>query len=272
MILSITINKQSKIFTCRLYNHSKNDVTFNFTEGINIITGRNGSGKSVLLNLIKTYCCIGKEQTYPTFVEPLYLTKDMFTSEKYSIDEYIQKQIKNKDYPVCRLTWDGSIVHYLTQEYFNPNNMWNMLDNPSAHLHGEQLFGTGDVLSSFMSKNSSGESVIKLLLKLYNLPYKYSKLETKHVNDSWANAIKIFEKWLKAKPQTGKPTLLIDELDSRLDIDNQSLYWEYLSKLTPRFQIIVVSHSIFAFKQTDCNHIKLNKKYFNNVVKLITNG
>lgn len=51
MIKSVTLKKDKESFTGKLYDHTKKDVTFHFTDGINIITGRNGSGKSVLLNV-----------------------------------------------------------------------------------------------------------------------------------------------------------------------------------------------------------------------------
>ena len=53
MITSLTLHKEKNNFTNKLYKYKNGEVTYNFTDGINIITGRNGSGKSVLLKIIK---------------------------------------------------------------------------------------------------------------------------------------------------------------------------------------------------------------------------
>ena len=76
MIKSITLKKGQDVFTNKLYRHKSKDVKFEFNDKVNIITGRNGSGKSVLLNIIKTYCGIGKQNTYACFKEPMDIFND----------------------------------------------------------------------------------------------------------------------------------------------------------------------------------------------------
>ena len=83
----------------------------------------------------------------------------------------------------------------------------------------------------------------------------------------WIKASDIFQDWINTKPKDGKPTLLIDELDSGLDVLNQYYYWSYIQKLAESWQVIVVSHSIFAFKHKG-NQIPLNKSFFKEVNKI----
>jgi predicted ATP-dependent endonuclease of OLD family len=262
MIKSITLYKGQKVFTNKLYKHSKEDVTFEFTDGINIITGRNASGKSVLLKIIKTLCCIN-DATYPTMPDPIDLSNFM-TDEWLTIPDYISEELEKKDFPKSFLSWDGSMVHYLTPEYFDSRNMWEKLDSP---IPNKEIFSMGDVLNKMMSKNSQGESIIQLLVRLYELHTEYDEPLT-NVNDTWLTASDTFQNWLNSFPKDGKPTLLIDELDLNLDLDNQKFYWDYIKNLTKKWQVIVISHSYFAFKQTDVNHIPLSKQYFNQVRKL----
>lgn len=269
MINSITIKAsyQRGLFTNKLYNHHSNDVTYNFTDGINVITGRNGSGKSVLLKLIKNYCGISKDASYPRMINPLSLSKNMLENTYYSIPEYIEERlINNMGYPKCNVDWDGSMIHYLTPEWFNPSEILKRYDTPFPK--GKELFSCGQGIVQMMSSNSKGEGMIYLLLNLFNLPVDYEeRMDERMANDVWVNASNIFHDWLESMPQDGKPTLLIDELDMNLDLDNQKFYWDYLHKLTERWQVIVVSHSYFAFKREDVNHIPLNKKYFNLIKK-----
>jgi predicted ATP-dependent endonuclease of OLD family len=263
MIKSLTLYKGQKVFTNKLYNHSKKDVTFEFADGINIITGRNASGKSVLLKIIKTLCCID-EATYPSMPHPIDL-HNFLTDIWFTIPEYISEKLEKKDFPKSSILWDGSMVHYLTPEYFDSRNLWTKLDSP--YSSSKEIFSMGEVLNKMMTKNSQGESIIHLLMKLYELNTEYDKPLT-NVNNSWLKASDTFQNWINSFPKDGKPTLLIDELDLNLDLDNQKTYWDYVKNLTKKWQVIVISHSYFAFKQTDVNHIPLNKQYFNQVKKL----
>lgn len=267
MIKSITINKSQErgLFTNKLYKHYSKDVTYNFTDGVNVITGRNGSGKSVLLKIIKYKCCIDKDSSYPTLVEPIRISKGFFSDGYYTISEYIENNLNNRGYPKSSINWDGSMIHYLTPEWFNPKDILCRMDSPFPKA--KELFSTGETISNIMNNDSKGEGMINLLMSLYNLNTKYNP-PLDRVNDVWENADKIFQDWINSMSKDGKPTLLIDELDTNLDLDNQKLYWEYLNKLTEKWQIIVVSHSYFAFKRTDVNHIPLNKNYFNTIKKL----
>lgn len=265
MIKSVTLNKGRTSFTHKLYKHSTKDVIFNFTDGVNVITGRNGSGKSVLLQIIKINCGINKDATYPRMLHPFEISKSIFSDEYYTIPEYRAEQLKRNELPISSLEWDGSIVHYLTPEFFNPRDIWTRLDSPLPQ--GRELFTGMDAIGGMISKNSAGEKSIGLLMKMLGLNTDYDP-PIKGVNDTWTKADTIYQDWVKSLPKDGKPTLLIDELDHHLDIDNQKVYWDYINKLATKWQVIVISHSIFAFMRTDVNHIPLDKKYLKSVQQI----
>jgi predicted ATP-dependent endonuclease of OLD family len=63
--------------------------------------------------------------------------------------------------------------------------------------------------------------------------------------------------------------LLIDEADTHYDLYNQMIFFENMKTLSKKVQIILVSHSLFAFKQKDCNVIHLDENYKNYVTGLI---
>lgn len=265
MIKSVTLHKGRTSFTHKLYHHSTKDVTFNFTDGVNVITGRNGAGKSVLLNIIKTNCAIQTDSTYPRMIHPFDISKGFLTNDFYTIPEFCIKKLKDNELPTSSLDWDGSMVHYLTPEFFSPRDIWTRLDSPLPK--GRELFSAMDAIGGMASSNSAGEKSIGLLIKLFELHTDYDP-PLKNVNDTWVEAGTIYQDWVKSLPKDGKPTLLIDELDHHLDIDNQKVYWDYINRLATKWQVIVVSHSIFAFMRTDVNHIPLDKKYLKNVQQI----
>jgi hypothetical protein len=272
MIKSVTIHKSNRdLFTDNLYfKKGEKSKTFEFTDNINVITGRNGSGKSVLLKMIKILCGIQKNSTHATMIDPIHIRKNFLggndDSNFYSYPEYLNKTLEDQGYPKVEMDWDGSITHYLTPEFFDPKNLWEILDSPIKR--GEQeLFETGEILNKFLDDHSSGEGGIQLLGKLLNLTQEYPEPMT-NVNDLWLEADRRFHEWIDSMPKDGKPTLLIDELDIRLDLDNQKAYWDYIHHLTKTWQVIVVSHSYFAFKIDNVNHIPLDKLYFEKVKKL----
>lgn len=269
MINKITIRKTDKLhFTNRLYHNKKKDVTYEFTDGINIITGRNGSGKSVLLKLIRTSLGIDRDTSYPTMPTPFdahQMGSDVWNTMPY----IISNRLKKKDYPSIELDWDGAIAHHLIPEFFSGSNLFGRLDNPMQVLKNE-LFSLGESMQLIMSKDSQGESSIRLLIKLNDLHTNYERrLTNRDANDMWVGASNVFHDWLESFPaEKGKPTLLIDELDNHLDLDNQKIYWDYIGFLTKKWQVIVVSHSLFAFHVKNANYINLNPAYFNKVKKI----
>lgn len=266
MIRSITIKKtNSRHFTNRLFHNKNKDITYRFNDGVNIITGRNGSGKTVLLNLIKTNCGIMGTSTYSVMPTPMELN-NFFSENWQTIPEWIENRMKNLGLPTVQLQWDGSIVHHLTPSDFNCNTMWERMDNM---VTTKQSFSGLEILDKMSSSRSSGENTNQILYKLLSLPDRYDEPLT-NANDVWLRVSKIHQDWLLSfKSPKGKPTLLIDELDIHLDIDNQSTYWKLLGHLAKKWQIIVVSHSIFAFKQKNARYLNLSPGYFKTVKTLV---
>lgn len=265
MIKSITfLPGQEGYFTNKLYRHKSKARTFEFTDGINIITGRNGSGKTVMLKIIKLMCGID-ECTYPVFPRPIDL-KGWMSDEWGTMEQHIKDKVKNGGYPEVELSWDGSMVHHLNSKAFDASTALQRFMQGSMRPPTQEMFEMAETMLINMSNESAGEMAQYMLTKVFNLNTEYDSKPT-GVNDTWEGAWKIFDEWIMSKPRDGKPTLLIDELDRHLDIDNQYYYWKYIAHLAKKWQVIVVSHSIFAF-HADGNHIPLSKEYYNRVKKL----
>jgi len=254
------------LFTNKLYKGRE----FHFSDGLNIITGRNGSGKTVLLNFMALMTGNTDNSVSPHFIEPIRASKGLFEKGYYTIPELIQKKIEDLDYPPLKIEWDGAIVNKVNNSNFDKGNRFDKLMKGSV---AQQMYNKsgelGGVISQFLSTNSAGEKLIGNILSLMNLPRDYhGRLDKRSVNDAWLKCDELFYEWHSSFENKGKPTILIDEFDKHLDLDNQQAYFEFLKEMAKTWQIIVVSHSIFAFKQKNVNYINLNPKYFKTVSKI----
>jgi len=276
MIKSISIYKgERSLFTNKLYNKHKSPRTFNFTPGLNIVTGRNGSGKTVLLNLLKNKTGnLDSGEISPSMMSPMKINKGFFTGEYYTIDDKINKKLSgtlDSGYPKVDIDWDGKIVNHVTPAFFGGQSIWKRFDSPKPK-HYDELFSGGESLLKMMSNLSAGEDLINTIIRIKNLPKEYhGPMEENSANDLWINASNIFQDWVKIidkGDKNSKPTLLIDELDKHLDLDNQLAYFNFIKELAKEWQIILVSHSYFAFKLKDVNYINLDQKYFNTIKNL----
>jgi len=58
--------------------------------------------------------------------------------------------------------------------------------------------------------------------------------------------------FVASKDFSGKATILLDELDSHLDLEQQRYFHTvFLPLLATKFQVICISHSVFALKHKD---------------------
>lgn len=278
MINTFTIFKGERgLFTNKLYNLTKTKPTktFIFSPNVNIITGRNGSGKSVLLKLIKYKTGnLSNDSISPSMIEPINISKGLGSGEYYSIDDKINKKLSGTletGYPKVDINWDGKIVNHVTPDFYSADSLWRRLDKPTPQYY-QEVFSGVETIAKIISNLSAGEDLINTIMRLNQLPKEYHKpLDSNQVNDLWVNASNIFQIWVKKVNKNipnSKPTLLIDELDKHLDLDNQMAYFKFIKELSKIWQIIVVSHSYFAFKQNDVNYINLNPKYFYTIKKL----
>ncbi len=269
MINSITIHNGSRgLFTNKLYKVYKDKSrTFNFSKDkINVITGRNASGKSVLLNLLKMKTGNLSKGISPEMVVPMSISKGFFDKTYYTMQEKIDSNFTGEYNPKVDIDWDGSITNHITPSFFDTGNLWDSFMSGRAK-HYEDTYNMPEVVNRIMSNQSAGEDLINTIGRIRDLPKKYHG-PMEGVNDLWMKASDIFQTWHQSFKQDEKPTLLIDELDKHLDLDNQKHYFDFLRYLAKEWQIIVVSHSFFAFNQKDVNYINLNPKYFKQVQKL----
>jgi ABC-type molybdenum transport system ATPase subunit/photorepair protein PhrA len=277
MINKITIYKgERSLFTNKLYNVSeKKPKTFEFSPNLNVITGRNGSGKSVLLKLLKYKTGnLNHDEISPSMIHPLSISKGFGTDEYYSIDDKINEKLSgtlNFGYPKVNIDWDGEIVNYIVPSFFSSNNLWTNFDKITPKYY-DDLYDGLEIILKKINNLSAGEDLINTIVRLKNLPKDYHKpLTDNEVNDVWVKASNVFQQWVdnvKINKGNTKPTILIDELDKHLDLDNQMYYFEFMRELSKEWQIILVSHSYFAFKLKNVNYINLNPKYYNKIKKL----
>jgi predicted ATPase len=229
----------------------KNGKEFLFKEGVNIIVGENGSGKSTLLKLIRKYlllddmeCSIGE---FNSNINALY---EGF-SDKFldGVDVYADYR-KNS----FRLVHSGER---------SDDESLSSVENFKALISQKQ--------------SSTGEGVVIALNSLFNymfgekvnLTYDYSRFKRKGHYD------KYYEYTQSHKIEGNEFTILMDEPDRNLSLENINHIKGILSFHKPKTQIIAVIHNPLLIynlsSNKDINFIEMNRGYIKKVKKEVDN-
>jgi predicted ATPase len=227
----------------------KNGAEYEFKTGVNIIVGENGCGKTTLLNLIKRYLMIdymgcGKG-IYNCNVNCLYGAKNKFLD---GADVYADYQRNT-----FRLSHAGEKEQHRAIETFED-------------------FGT-----MFNQKHAStGEGVLVAINSLWDHIWgKKSQLLFDY--RQFKESDPLYWEYIKAHHQEGSDewTVLMDEPDRNLSIENIGQVKGILSMHKPQVQIIAVVHNpllIYSLsKNPGVNIIEMTPKYIKKVKNLIKN-
>ena len=241
----------------------KLNKSIKFTDGINILFAPNGTGKSTILSDLARY----------HFCYQVGITK-ITRSSIHKISHWNPFANENNGEKRCifkngvQIISDGQ-VNYISNATCNGTFS---LDN--------DFMSTSDFANAYFERNSSsGEGNIRSFVygyrKFKNIHYdKLIEIEIGNIKDDeeYYNEIKECLKYVEnpvLKP--GKPTILIDELDSNTDILNTVYLFKYIKKLSDRYQVIMASHSPLIFELKDVNIIELLYRYKSKCKKAIAN-
>lgn len=216
-----------------------------FKQGINILFGQNGSGKSTILSMLAAY--LAAEQGGKSCVTQSWISDYFMNNQAF-------------DY---HLIHDGNPILY-----GNPRNQVGII--------GGQL-DDDFILSGIMNaqmKRSTGETsclrltdAIKVIIKKEAHPETIEwKIKKNNVNDRWAERLEKAEKQLGRHHEfTGgtSNTVLLDEPESGYSITWQKTFWDNIIKPidTEQFQVIIATHSIFSLNIPGANYIEMEPGY-----------
>lgn len=261
MLKRIKITDNQKTSLNYLSEVFQNGTEFNFKPGINILIGGNGCGKSTLLKLIYnlTLCTRTHSSRVPS---DILVLSDLFEDNNLL---------------------DGAIV-----EHDYRSVVFRLL--PSIEVEGNNVMSSIETFSAkyYQYSNSVGESMldaVSLLFKVmfedttdYVFPIKKLKELSENSTSTWRTRIEsllsYYEKnACKVTPEDFEYTVLMDEPDRNLDIDNITSLYNILSKRKELTQMIAVVHNpilIYKLSKLDyINFIEVEPNYLYKVKNLI---
>lgn len=217
--------------------------TISFEPGLNILWARNGVGKSTVLQAISNlFCC---NQIGRPYVTKVALEEHLYRGIKHSTTEHPDGIVP---------LHDGQAI--LT---FDPNRTPGL-------LHGGSVFDYDFIEEGLVNlkKVSSGQSTLR---QLHQQMGTYVTGETpwpeivwkmpKTCYDVLQSRIDFLHALFESKIPLGPKTILMDEPEKCLDLDNADLMWQGIRKWSKTHQIIVASHSVFALGIEEANYIEL---------------
>lgn len=264
MITTVTINnnKRTPFRYVSKIKAFKNGSEFVFKPGVNVVIGKNGSGKSTLMNMIAKYMLCENKMCSEVPMEAL------------DFPEVFDDNGEVLDGVSIKADYTGKVFNLLQQNEMKDNDV---LDN----AYNFSLFMDGMSSSCGEKGLRSMSALFKFMFsqKDYAFPILGLADFRKKSNELWAKKIDNLLRYYKGNriapvKDTFEFTVLMDEPDRNLDIDNIMQVYEVLSFHKPQTQIIAVIHNpalIYKLSKLDCvNFIEMTKGYLNKVINFIS--
>jgi len=232
----------------------------NFTDGINFIVASNGTGKTTLIDDIAKLHYVYEMGIYKIWYA--------------SVQEVTHGGIFTHDYEFkngLKISSDGNVCYISDRLYGNLPNPFDSDPNYNDKLierFNQTITSSGQ--SSFRSFYTMWEVIRHMDFNKKRLETIKKYQNTMGIDDNDKDLKKYLKHLLNPSIKTpGKPTILIDELDSNLDIISCIYLLKALKQISNRFQIIMSTHSPFIYYMKNVNIIELEDGYKDKCVKLI---
>lgn len=212
-----------------------------FTPGLNILWGRNGSGKSTILKLMARY----------------------FHAEQGGVSTVTQSSISQlipgiNDNDTCltgaEFEHDGKPVFFV-----DPGHAVGIVGGQLD----DDFFMQG--VGSIMSKASDGQMTNHRTVMILDQCKKTKEIkfmmDRDRVNVFWQERIDKIKKMLEPTGKPGPLTIMFDEPDRSLDFDAAEDVWGFLPKVVKTCQVIVATHHWMALNVAGANYIELSPGY-----------
>ena len=223
----------------------KQPRTFEFKPGLNVLWGRNGSGKTSLTKVLaRLFHC--EQGNHPIVTQESI--SELGGGPFSEID--LKKGLK--------ITHDGQGVRH-----FDPGHAVGLMGGGAAF---DWDFGMEGIANT-MFKGSAGQTTMFRFDRLINeivageVPEVAWKFSRSGNSGTWGDRVKLVERFLEGNAEKGQPTVLLDEPERSYDLNAQVGVWRLLRAYADQVQFIVASHSLFALKIPDAHYIELSPRY-----------
>lgn len=251
MIKSIKFTSGYPVDLINEYNNKPTfkDKVIEFSDGINVLFAPNGYGKSTILNAISIYGLTKggwsnlsfKLLDFHSFLEET--VKDKYNIDNLALAEHkFSAQVKI-DGPVYNLV---GIKEEQFSEYASGYGE-GMLNSTQALVH--KMYHS-QRSSGFINMYEQGTNLINLMEDYEKYKFNPNAIINAYEKDKDSGneyrkemIISLYAYAKKTVLKGGKPTLVMDEPEIHLDLDNTlGLYTNIIPKLSEHFQIIISSH------------------------------